>query len=281
MAGGKESGTAEGKMHLSEYLEAVAELLDYHRNSGIECYPRNDGVDRFLNTVDSKKLRAVSQGYGDASAVNQSRMSTTSMWKGELAEVKASPEFLEAIAEDIAICRACSLHEQRAGYRVGSGNSNVRLMLVGDWLRCPRELSLPGSTQFGVEEDRMVSRMLEAIRLEMDKVCVTNTIKCAVPDGCQPTSENIRTCVSYLYRQIALIEPEIICGMGLVAAQALLGSAQPLSRLRGSIHSFTAGTGKQLPIIVTYHPTFLLQNPTMKKAAWTDLQSIGRYLKTF
>ena len=154
-------------------------------------------------------------------------------------------------------------------------------MLVGDWLRYPGELSLPGNVQFGVEEDRMVARMLEAIHLEVEKVFVTNTIKGLVPDGCQPTSEDIRACVSYLHRQIALIEPEIICGMGLVAAKALLGGAQPLSRLRGNFHSFTVGTGKQIPVIVTYHPTFLLQNPTMKKAAWADLQSIGKYLKTF
>ncbi len=266
-----------------ECLDGITRLLNYHRSSGIDYYPRNDAVDRFFKSADERPQRGTpSQGCGDVSFVDHSKMTAITPEKGNPAEAKASPESLVTVAAEIAICRNCGLHEQRAGCRSGSEHiSGIRLMLVGDWLRHPGELSLPGNAQFGVEEDRMVSRMLEAIHLEVDKVFVTNTIKGAVPDGGQPTPEDIRRCVSYLHRQIALVEPEIICGMGLVAANALLGSTQPLSRLRGNIHSFTVGTGKQIPVIVTYHPTFLLQNPTMKKAAWADLQSIGKYLKTF
>ena len=234
-------------------------------------------------SVDSRQHHGtLSRSHGDALNAADSRMAATAARKGNLDEGDASTESLETVRSEIASCRACSLCEQRIGYRVGGGlNSGVRLMLVGDWLRCPDELSLPGNVQFGVEEDRMVSRMLEAIHLEKDKVCVANAIKCVVPDGCEPTSLDIMTCESYLRRQITLIEPEIICGMGLVAAKALLGSPQPLSRLRGGFHSITVGAGKRIPVVVTYHPTFLLQNPTMKKAAWTDLQRIGKYLKTY
>lgn len=266
-----------------EYLEGIKGLLNYHRSSGIESYPRNDGVDRFLISVDSTQRHGtIFLSYGDALNADDFRKTAIAKRKGNLDEGDVPTESLETIGSEIASCRACSLREQRIGYRAGGGhNSGVRLMLVGDWLRCPDELSLPVDIQFGVEEDRMVSRMLEAIHLEKDKVCVANTIKCVVPAGCEPTSLDIMTCGSYLHRQIALIEPEIICGMGLAAAKALLGSPQPLSRLRGGFHSFTVGTGKRIPVVVTYHPTFLLQNPTMKKAAWTDLQRIGRYLKTY
>ena len=270
-------------MHLLEYLEGITGLLNYHRSSGIESYPRNDGVDRFLISVDSRQHHGtIFRSHGDALNADDTRMTATAVRKGNLEEGDASTESLETIRSEIASCRACSLREQGIGYRAGIGHkTGVRLMLVGDWPRCPDELSLPGDVQFGVEEDRMVSRMLEAIHIEKDKVCVANTVKCVVPSGCEPTSLDITTCESYLHRQIALIEPEIICGMGLVAAKALLGSPQPLSRLRGGFHSFTVGAGKRIPVVVTYHPTFLLQNPTMKKAAWADLQRIGKYLKTY
>lgn len=270
-------------MHFFEYLEGIAGVLNYHRSSGIESYPRNDGVDRFLIGVDSRQHPGtIPRSHGDALKADGSRMTATAKRKGDRDEGNASPESFETIGSEIAGCRACSLHDQRIGCRAGNGHkSGVRLMLVGDWLRSPDELSLPGNVQFGVEEDLMVSRMLEAIHLEKDKVCVANTIKCVVPVGCEPTPLDIVKCESYLHRQIALIEPEIICGMGLVAAKALLGSLQPLSRLRGGFHSFTVGEGKRIPVVVTYHPTFLLQNPAMKKAAWTDLQRIGKYLKTY
>ncbi len=188
---------------------------------------------------------------------------------------------LSDIAEEVAVCRACSLAGERLDTRAGAGGGRpVRLLVVGDWLRGDPEVQVPGGVQFGVEEDQMLMRMLAAINLQPDQVFITNAIKCVIPQSCQPGAEHIRTCLSFLHRQIVLLAPEVICLMGIAATRALLGLPQPLSKLRGRFHLFSAEDGRQIPVLVTYHPAFLLQNPEMKQAAWTDLQILGRQLKT-
>jgi len=217
------------------------------------------------------------EGGADVPQESSSRHSVPAAMKEGLTDVDA---VLSALIEEVAVCRACNLCLQRLAVRAGEGGrSGVRLMIVGDWLRCGTDTSLPDSVQFGIEEDRMVARMLQAIHLSLENVYISNVIKCVVPESCQPAADHIRTCLSYLQRQIALLQPECICAMGLVAARALGGGSLPLSQLRGHWHSLVVGEGRQVPVMVTYHPSFLLRNPEMKKAAWVDLQGIGRRLK--
>ena len=117
------------------------------------------------------------------------------------------------------------------------------------------------------------------MKLPPEKAFITNIIKCAVPHSCRPTDENIHTCFSFLLRQIMVLAPEIICTMGIVATRALLKNTQPLSQLRGKFYPFAVSDEKNIPVIPTYHPTFLLQNPELKRATWEDLQSIAKQLK--
>ncbi len=156
----------------------------------------------------------------------------------------------------------------------------MRLLVVGSWLIGDSDKPLPEETQFGLEEDRMLFRMLAAINVQPEQAFITNAIKCVVPGSIHPLAENARICLSYLHRQIALLEPESICTMGIMATRALLGLPQPLSQLRGKLHAFQADAGREIPVMATYHPSFLLQNPEMKKAVWLDLQSLGRQMKT-
>ena len=124
----------------------------------------------------------------------------------------------------------------------------------------------------------MLARMLTAIGLTGDEVFVTNVIKCGLAKDCQPAAEHIRICLSFLQRQIVLIQPQIVLAMGMVATKALLDRPESLSQLRGKILDFTASDGRAIPLLATFHPSYLLQNPEMKKATWTDLQILAKWL---
>ncbi|MGB5231320.1 MAG: uracil-DNA glycosylase [Desulfoprunum sp.] len=265
-------------MRESGYMQELITLLQYHRSSGILYYPRDETTERFLRSVKRQKSQLPPfDGGADVPGESSSRPSASGEMNEGLMDVDA---VLSALVDEVAVCRACNLSHQRLAVRAGEGGrSGLRLMIVGDWLRCGIDTNLPDSVLFGIEEDRMVARMLQAIHLSMENVYISNVIKCVVPETYQPAADHIRTCLSYLQRQIELLEPECICAMGLVAARALVGGSLPLSQLRGRLHSLVIGEGRQIPVIATYHPSFLLRNPEMKKAAWVDLQAIGKRLK--
>lgn len=124
----------------------------------------------------------------------------------------------------------------------------------------------------------MVTRMMEAIQLQGDDVFVTNILKCGLPESCQPQASHLQCCLGYLRRQIAVIGPEVICSMGIIATRALLGLPQSLSQLRGRFHSYSTLDGRQIPVMPTYHPSYLLQAEEMKKETWKDLQLIQKRL---
>jgi len=265
-------------MRLSEYLHQLHTLLQYHRSSGVTHYPRDEGTERFIRAASGDRLPLhLADGEEYVAKESFPRPSVSKEMKEGSTDVDA---VLAALVEEVAVCRACSLSHHRLVARAGKGGrSGVRLMIVGDWRRCGSDTAIPDSVLFGVEEDRMVARMLEAIHLPLESVYISNVIKCVVPETHQPAADHIRTCSSYLQRQITLLEPECICAMGLVAARALVGGSLSLSQLRGRLHSIVVGEGRQISVMATYHPSFLLKNPEMKRAAWVDLQGIGRRLK--
>ncbi len=265
-------------MQQFELLHDIHTLLNYHRNSGISHYPKNEGISRFLHSL--TELRE------NVRSPQAQKMPVMEVMAGGNAVGEVSMDFeqvtvtLADIAEEVAHCQACNLAESRLATRAGLGGGRVRLLIVGDWLTGDPAVAIPEEIQFGIEEDRMLFRMLAAINVKAEQTFITNAIKCVVPETTHPLAENARICLSFLHRQIALLAPECICTMGMMATRALLGLPQPLSQLRGRFHSFQADDGRQIPLMATYHPSFLLQNPEMKKAAWLDLQSIGRLLKT-
>ncbi|MDX9896557.1 uracil-DNA glycosylase [Desulfofustis limnaeus] len=181
------------------------------------------------------------------------------------------------LTEEVASCRMCQLHTQRICPVVGDGGRQPRLLIVGEWPIVPSAATRP-ETLFGVEEDLMVERMKTALGLSPDHVYVTSLIKCGVPAAVRPSLEQAKTCSRYVRRQVELLQPEVVCAMGTFAAQVLTGIDRPLSMLRGRVLPGGLGDESQLVVVPTYHPTFLLQNPDMKSAAWQDLQLVMKKL---
>jgi len=166
----------------------------------------------------------------------------------------------------VANCTACALHQGRTQTVFGVGDHNAQWMIIGE---------APGA-----DEDRqgepvvgragqLLNAMLLAIGLQREEAYIANVVKCRPPNNRDPAPEEAAACEPYLKRQIALIKPKVILVVGRVAAHNLLKTDAPLGTLRGKRFSY-ADTG--IPVVVTYHPAYLLRSPKEKRKAWEDLQ---------
>jgi uracil-DNA glycosylase len=175
-------------------------------------------------------------------------------------------ETLERVHADLGDCRRCKLAQGRNRIVFGDGNAKAKLVFIGEG---------PGA-----EEDRqgqpfvgaagqLLTRIIEAIKLSRSQVYICNIIKCRPPGNRNPESDEIKTCFPFLERQIAAIQPDFIIALGTFAAQTLLGTTTPISRLRGRFHAY-----KGIKLVPTYHPTYLLRNPEKKRDVWEDMKML-------
>ena len=176
------------------------------------------------------------------------------------------PESLTDIEDEVRECQLCPLHRSRRKPVFGSGNSKATWLLVGE---------APGA-----EEDRqglpfvgragqLLTAMLRAVGMKRQEIYIANVLKCRPPQNRDPFGAEVQQCELYLHRQIALIQPRLIIAMGRFAAQSLLRSSESIGRLRGIVHQYR-DTG--IPLLVTYHPAYLLRQPSDKYKAWSDLK---------
>ena len=251
----------------NEILSELQSVLRYHQILGIGNYPHNAAIESFLSRIPPEASPV---------ALKKTVAVVAGAPKKSPPLAAGTPLKISDIEAEINSCQACELSKQRIYPVAGRGPEKIRLLLVGDWLAAEATGDLPGGLVFGVQQDDMLRKMLIAINLSADDVFITNVIKCAVPANCQPQAVHVQNCGSFLRRQIVALAPEIICTMGIVAARAVLEMAQPLSRLRGRFHSYEVAKNTAIPVLATYHPSYLLQNPEMKQATWTDLQFLAK-----
>lgn len=258
-----------------EILQTLRRTLKYHQAIGLSGY-RSDGVlSQFLaKTIDAPEDNGISR----KTLVLRDTAPTPEIKRVRPQPVEAGASIAD-IHQDVIGCTACSLYKQRTFPAPGSrpGNEPVRLLVVGDWCRVETGKG-SDAIIMGEEEDVMLSRMMKAINLEEEKYFVTSVIKCGLGKGLQPKAEHVNACMGFLHRQIYALQPEAILAMGMIGTRALLNKREPLSRLRGRFYPFAVKEGKTIPLIPTYHPNYLLQNPEMKQATWSDLQLLGKHL---
>ncbi len=174
----------------------------------------------------------------------------------------------------VAACTACGLCRQRRQTVFGVGHQRAHWMIVGE---APGEQEDRQGEPFVGKSGQLLDNMLRAIGLTRApaeperQVYIANTVKCRPPGNRNPEPEELAKCEPFLVRQIALVQPKIILAMGRFAVQSLLRSSEPIGRLRGRVHHFEG-----VPLIVTYHPAYLLRNLTDKARAWDDLCPRGR-----
>ena len=174
-----------------------------------------------------------------------------------------------ALRAAVAACSACKLSSGRTQTVFGVGHERAHWMIVGE---APGEEEDLRGEPFVGKAGQLLDAMLRAIGLTRAdapperQVYITNTLKCRPPGNRNPQPDELAQCEPFLVRQIALAQPKIILAMGRFAVQALLRSDEPVGRLRGRVHR-SAG----VPLVVTYHPAYLLRNPQDKARAWDDL----------
>ncbi|MDD5578959.1 MAG: uracil-DNA glycosylase [Methylobacter sp.] len=170
----------------------------------------------------------------------------------------------DALQTEVATCIKCSLCETRNRTVFGSGNKNADWMLIGE---APGQNEDLQGKPFVGSAGLLLTEMVRAIGLAREEIFITNIVKCRPPGNRNPKPDEIESCGDYLQRQRMLIKPKIILAVGRVAAQTLLKTDEPLAKLRGKVHSL-----ENTPVVVVYHPAYLLRSLLDKRKAWMDLQ---------
>ncbi len=172
----------------------------------------------------------------------------------------------DALKAEVLSCTKCALHQTRTQGVFGVGNRRADWLIIGE---------APGA-----EEDRqgepfvgragqLLNAMLRSLGLPRESVFIANVLKSRPPGNRDPKAEEVAACLPYLMRQIALLQPKVMLAVGRIAAQNLLATDLSLGRLRGQVHTFGE---LNTPLIVTYHPAYLLRTPGDKRKAWEDLK---------
>lgn len=173
----------------------------------------------------------------------------------------------------VAACRRCGLCETRHNTVFGVGPERAPLMVVGEGPGADEDAQ---GEPFVGRAGRLLDEMLRAIGYSRTRnVFVANVVKCRPPMNRDPRPEEVEACRPYLDRQIELVQPRLIVGLGRVAAQRLLGTDAPMFKLRGRVHHYGP---QSTPVMLTYHPAYLLRSPHEKAKAWIDLKAIARFL---
>jgi DNA polymerase len=169
----------------------------------------------------------------------------------------------------VSSCRACTLCERRTQTVFGVGHPQAQWMLIGE---APGEQEDRQGEPFVGKAGQLLDSMLRAVGLTRseapahEQVYIANVLKCRPPQNRNPEPQEVAQCEPYLLRQIALVQPKLILAMGRFAVQSLLKTGEPIGRLRGRVHEVQG-----VPVVVTYHPAYLLRNPLDKARSWEDL----------
>ena len=179
---------------------------------------------------------------------------------------------LKLLQNRVTGCKSCGeLAASRCSTVFGEGNLEPSVCFVGE---------APGADEdkqgrpFVGKAGKLLDKIMQACQIARTDTYIGNIIKCRPPDNRNPTPEEVSNCLPYLQKQLAILKPMVICALGAVAAQSLLSCDTPIGRLRGRWHNFSG-----IPTLCTYHPAYLLRNPSKKRDVWQDLQLLINYLQ--
>ena len=256
----------------TDLLQEISSFLHYQESLGITEYPRRQALQAFL--AKQKKSAA-----GQARKAVKGK--TTGIGKHRFDLGLTGKATLQDVENEIGDCHRCSLDKSRSSIVFGQGPAGAKLMIVTDAPAFDDDrLQAPVQGQQG----ELLDKMLGAIGLARKDVYITSLVKCYPGKNKMPTPEEITTCLPFLFRQIEIVCPGVICTMGLLASQTLLRSSRSLFQLRGHFASFndlcSSSLERKILLMPSLPPSLLLENTELKKASWQDLQLIQKKLQT-
>lgn len=178
---------------------------------------------------------------------------------------------LKNLQKEIGDCQRCRLSEGRKNIVFGEGNPDTKLMLIGEGPGREEDLR---ARPFVGEAGKVLTNLIKKMGLEREDVYIANIVKCRPPSNRDPEDDEIATCSPFLEKQMDIIGPEVIIALGKIAAQTLVGSKIPISKLRGRFYSY-----KDIPVMPTFHPAYLMRNPKDKWLTWEDAQKVLKRLR--
>ncbi|MEN3329941.1 MAG: uracil-DNA glycosylase [Acidobacteriota bacterium] len=188
------------------------------------------------------------------------------------APVKLTPstETFEQIHAEIGDCTRCPLHLERKHVVHTEGNRKARLMFVGEAPGADEDIQ---ARPFVGRAGQLLTKIIEAIGLKREEVLIGNVNRCRPPGNRAPTTEEATTCKPYLLREIAIVQPKVIVVLGNTAMKNLLDTREGITRLRGRFQDY-----KGIKVMPTFHPAYLLRDPSKKRETWEDLKMVRDYL---
>jgi uracil-DNA glycosylase family 4 len=200
-------------------------------------------------------------------------------WRGVPAGIAAAPEepeqpddrpTLEEIRAEMGDCRRCKLYASRTHLVFGEGAPDARLMFVGEAPGAEEDLQ---GVPFVGAAGQLLNNLLSKLGLRREEVYIANVLKSRPPGNRDPEADEIAACLPFLEKQIQAIRPRVIVTLGRIAAHALLGTKEPLTRLRGHWQRY-----RDIRVMPTFHPSYLLRAPQERKKTWADMQQVMEYL---
>jgi len=185
---------------------------------------------------------------------------------------QASADTLPVIREDLGDCTRCKLHALgRRQIVFGVGNPRAELMFVGEAPGADEDIQ---GEPFVGRAGQLLTKIIEAIGLRREDVYIANVIKCRPPNNRNPEPDEVEQCEPFLFRQIDTIRPKVIVALGKFAAQSLLRTTDPITRLRGREYKY-----RDAILMPTYHPAYLLRTPSAKRVVWEDMKRVRAILR--
>ena len=256
------SGESSSTMLVDDAVNADTVNADTVNDFTIDA----DDVDVDATNVDAGNaplVAALAAAKGAASVVLQQFDSTAGNWDWDQ---------LQSAVRDCTKCRLCKSRKQTV---FGIGRRDARLLIIGE---APGQQEDDQGEPFVGQAGRLLDAMLATIGMNREQhVFIANVLKCRPPGNRNPEPAEVASCEPYLRRQVQLLAPSLILLMGRFAAQAILQTDASIVSLRGRLHQYV-NEGSQIPVIVTYHPAYLLRNLPDKAKAWTDLLYVRRTL---
>ncbi len=173
--------------------------------------------------------------------------------------------------KEVEVCRKCQLGSLRTNAVFGEGNNKTDLMFIGEGPGFDEDRT---GRPFVGKAGELLTKIINAMGLSREDVFIANIIKCRPPGNRDPLPDEIESCRPFIDKQIELIKPKVICTLGRYSSQTLLNTSMGITKLRGQFVDYNG-----IKVMPTYHPAFLLRNPSAKKEVWQDMQAIMDYLK--
>jgi DNA polymerase len=270
--------TPEDQIHeLGDLVTAAKDHLVYLQELGIEngeaiSIPDESSEARVFAPSPSGSAQTVMARINKAVAAGPN--ASGGFLFGDIApsaqKLAASSETFEEIWANIGNCTRCPLYEGRTNVVHTEGNRKARLMFVGE---APGADEDAQSRPFVGKAGQLLTRIIEAIGFKREEVLIGNINRCRPPGNRPPTTEEAEMCKPFLLREIAIVQPEVIVVLGNTAMRNLLETKEGITKLRGKFQDY-----KGIKVMPTFHPAYLLRDPSKKREAWEDLQKVRDYL---